>query len=84
MYKRQNANRYFGPMSKYFATEVYMDDGADLLALAAPDSLFADTQALADIEARHRQAISQTIYGGTSEVHKGIVAQFALGMPKST
>ena len=77
-------SRYMGPMSKYFATEVYMDDGADLLALAAPDSLFADTQALADIEARHRQAISQTIYGGTSEVHKGIVAQFALGLPKST
>lgn len=80
----KKGNRYFGPMSKYFATEVYMDDGADLLALAAPDSLFANTQALVDIEARHRQAISQTIYGGTSEVHKGIVAQFALGMPKST
>jgi len=82
--ENNKGNRAIGPMSKYFATEVYMDDGADLLALAAPDSLFADTQALADIEARHRQAISQTIYGGTSEVHKGIIAQFALGLPKST
>ena len=54
------------------------------VTLTAPGSLFAETPELADIEARHRQAISQTIYGGTSEVHKGIIAQFALGMPKST
>lgn len=73
-----------GPMAKLFATEIYMADAADLLALTAPASLAHKTPAVAEIEEFHRQAIGQTIYGGTSEVHRTIIAQHALGLPRST
>lgn len=77
-------NRAIGPMAKLFATEIYMHDAADMVALAAPDALHHLTPALAEIEDRHRQSISQTIYGGTSEVHRGIIAQFALNLPRAS
>ncbi|SFR90369.1 acyl-CoA dehydrogenase [Sphingomonas jatrophae] len=73
-----------GPMAKLFATESYMADAADLVALTAPASLTHATAALAEIEEFHRQSIGQTIYGGTSEVHRTIIAQHALGLPRST
>jgi alkylation response protein AidB-like acyl-CoA dehydrogenase len=76
--------RHIGPMAKLFATEIYMADAADLVALAAPASLRHETPALSEIEDKHRQSISQTIYGGTSEVHRGIIAQHALDLPRST
>ena len=77
-------NRAIGPMAKLFATEIYMHDAADMIALAAPAALEHRTPALAEIEDRHRQSISQTIYGGTSEVHRGIIAQFALNLPRAS
>jgi len=77
------ATRTDGPMAKLFATERYMQDAADLMALTSPASFFKETNALAEIEAKHRQSISQTIYGGTSEIHRGIIAQFALDLPRS-
>lgn len=77
-------NRAIGPMAKLFATEIYMHDAADMIALAAPATLEHRTPALAEIEDRHRQSISQTIYGGTSEVHRGIIAQFALNLPRAS
>ena len=76
-------NRSIGPMSKMFATDIYMEDAADLVALSAPASLRHETKALAEIEEMHRQSISQTIYGGTSEVHRGIIAEHRLGLPRA-
>jgi alkylation response protein AidB-like acyl-CoA dehydrogenase len=78
------ASRAMGPMAKLFATESYMADTADLMALAAPASLDPVTPALVEIEEKNRQAIGQTIYGGTSEIHRNIIAQQALGLPRST
>ncbi|OCC24709.1 hypothetical protein MB02_04320 [Croceicoccus estronivorus] len=77
-------SRASGPMAKLFATEIYMHDAADMVALAAPASLHHETSALSEIEDRHRQSISQTIYGGTSEVHRGIIAQYALNLPRAS
>ena len=77
------ATRTDGPMAKLFATESYMQDAADLMALTSPASIFRESRALAEIEEKHRQSISQTIYGGTSEIHRGIIAQFALNLPRS-
>ena len=71
-------------MAKLFATEAYMHDAADLVALTAPASLDGATSALRTIESCHRQSISQTIYGGTSEVHRTIIAEHGLGMPRSS
>jgi alkylation response protein AidB-like acyl-CoA dehydrogenase len=70
-------------MAKMFATEIYMKDAGDLAALAAPGTLRHATPALAKIEESYRQSISQTIYGGTSEVHRGIIAQHHLGLPRA-
>jgi len=75
--------RASGPMAKLFATEIYMEDAADLVALTAPASLHHQTHAVAEIEAMHRQSIGQTIYGGTSEVHRTLIAQHRLSMPRS-
>lgn len=74
--------RTIGPMAKMFTTEIYMEDAGDLLALAAPASLRHETPALSAIEHAYRQSIGQTIYGGTSEVHRGIIAQHGLGLPR--
>ena len=75
--------RAIGPMAKMFATEIYMEDAADLAALAAPATLRHETPAAAKIEESYRQSIGQTIYGGTSEVHRGIIAQHHLGLPRA-
>lgn len=76
-------SRAYGPMSKLFSTETYMNDGADLLQLAAPDSLFAGHDPAGVIEYKHRHAIANTIYGGTSEVHRSVIAEQALGLPRT-
>lgn len=72
----------FGPMSKLFSTEFYQRDASDLMDLAAPASLFAD-QELRHLEIGYRQSIGMTIYGGSSEIHRSLIAEQALGMPRS-
>jgi alkylation response protein AidB-like acyl-CoA dehydrogenase len=79
------ADRAMGPMSKLFATESYVEDAADLVALAAPDSIMPPRGlALFEIEEKFRQSIGQTIYGGTSEVHRGIIAENALKLARAS
>lgn len=75
--------RAIGPMAKMFTTDIYMADAEDLVALAAPASLHHATPALTLIEESYRQSLGQTIYGGTSEVHRGIIAQHGLGLPRA-
>jgi alkylation response protein AidB-like acyl-CoA dehydrogenase len=76
-------SRAFGPMSKLFTSETYMKDSADLLELAAPDSLLEGHDALGVLEYKHRHAMGTTIYGGTSEVHRSVVAEYGLGLPRT-
>ena len=76
-------SRAFGPMSKLFTSETYMHDAADLLELAAPDSLFEGHDSLGVLEFKHRHAMGTTIYGGTSEIHRSVVAEQALGLPRT-
>jgi alkylation response protein AidB-like acyl-CoA dehydrogenase len=35
------------------------------------------------VELGYRQSIGMTIYGGTSEIHRSLIAEQALGMPRS-
>jgi hypothetical protein len=35
------------------------------------------------IELDHRRAYGMTIYGGANEIHRSLVAEQALGLPKS-
>lgn len=77
------SHRYWGPMAKMFACEMYHRDANDLMDLAAPDSLITDHPQLSRVELGYRQSIGTTIYGGTSEVQRSLIAEQALGMPKS-
>ena len=76
-------SRAIGPMAKLFATEIYMKDAADIAALTAPGGSAGGGHAFARIEKSYRQSIAQTIYAGTSEVHRSIIAQHGLGLPRS-
>jgi alkylation response protein AidB-like acyl-CoA dehydrogenase len=56
-----------------------------LVALAAPDAVMpAHGTALYEVEEKFRQSIAQTIYGGTSEVHRGIIAENALKLARAS
>jgi len=52
------------------------------MEVAAPWSLLAEDGPLAEIERMFRQSIAQTIYGGTSEVHRSVIAETALHLPR--
>ncbi len=74
----------FGPMSKVFSTEYYRRDASDLMELCAPQSLLQNQGNDLDlVELGYRQSIGMTIYGGTSEIQRSLIAEQALGMPKS-
>jgi alkylation response protein AidB-like acyl-CoA dehydrogenase len=79
--KKPNAG--FGPMAKLFSSEKFQDDSADLLDLTAPYSLSKRSGAAAFLNQCYRHAHGTTIYGGTSEVHRSMIAERALGLPRS-
>ena len=77
-----------GPMAKYFSTDRFIEDSADLMDLCAPDSLLRGPEGGAQsgasaVEFAYRLSTATAIYGGTSEIMKSIVAQVSLGMPRS-
>ena len=76
-------DRAAGPMSKVFSSEMFLRDATDLFDLAAPDSLLRGKHDLGFIELAGRHASATTIYAGTSEVHRSMVAEKALGLPRS-
>jgi alkylation response protein AidB-like acyl-CoA dehydrogenase len=71
-----------GSMAKLYASEALVRLTDDL-ALMAPDGLRTDDPRHADVEHGIRRAQATTIYGGTSEVQRSIIAQRALGLPRS-
>ncbi|GLZ84460.1 acyl-CoA dehydrogenase [Metapseudomonas resinovorans] len=73
----------YGPMSKLFSTEQYQRDAVDLMELCAPYSLLRDDHGVGLVELGYRQSIGMTIYGGTSEIHRSLIAEQGLGMPRS-
>jgi alkylation response protein AidB-like acyl-CoA dehydrogenase len=76
-------DRAYGPMSKLFSTEAFLRDSTDLMDMTAPDSLLKGQDGLGLIERSHRHAAATTIYGGTSEIQRSIIAEKALGLPRS-
>lgn len=73
----------FGPAAKVFSTEAFITDSADLLDLAAPDSLLRGQDGLGKVEMGYRHSTATSIYGGTSEVLRSMVAERRLGLPRS-
>jgi alkylation response protein AidB-like acyl-CoA dehydrogenase len=75
-----------GPMSKLYSTESVVRHGEALTAMAAPDALRSrlDPTALEGglIEHALRYSLGMTIYGGTSEIQRNIIAQRRCGLPR--
>ena len=72
-----------GPMAKMFSTEKFLADGNDLMDLTAPHSLSKRAGAAGHINMAYRFAHGSTIWAGTSEVHRSMIAERALGLPRS-
>ena len=77
------ANPACGPASKMFSSEVYKADAVDLLNLIAPESLAFASEAAAKINLYFRHSQVSTIYGGTSEVLRSMIAEKQLGLPRT-
>lgn len=76
-----------GPMSKLFSTEALVRHAEDLAGLVGPDALRhrGDPGAVRDGRIEHalRFSLGTTIYAGTSEVQRNIIAQRRCGLPRS-
>jgi len=76
-------NLAYGPSSKMFSSEVYQKDASDLLNLTAPESLVFDSAEAAQINLCYRLSQVSTVYGGSSEVHRSMIAEKQLGLPRT-
>lgn len=76
-------NLAYGPMAKMFSSEKFKEDAADLLDLTAPHSLSKRKGPAGELNLCYRHAQGTTIYGGTSEIHRSMIAERALGLPRS-
>jgi len=75
-----------GPMAKLFSTESLVRASQDLAELIGPDGIRSYFEPTAPrggrIEHIMRFAIGTTIYAGTSEVQRNIIAHRGLGLPR--
>ncbi|PLK25741.1 acyl-CoA dehydrogenase family protein [Novosphingobium sp. TH158] len=76
-------NPGFGPMAKMWSSEKFLSDSRDLLDLTAPLSLSKRSGPAQLLNQCFRHAHGTTIYGGTSEVHRSMVAERYLGLPRT-
>ncbi|MFD2430046.1 acyl-CoA dehydrogenase [Sphingobium scionense] len=76
-------NLAYGPMAKMFSSEKFLTDARDLLDLTAPASLSKRKGPAEEINMFYRHAQGATIYGGTSEVHRSMIAEKGLGLPRT-
>jgi 3-oxochol-4-en-24-oyl-CoA dehydrogenase len=80
---QKQPNAGFGPMAKMYSSEKFLSDARDLLDLTAPDSLSKREGPAGFLNQCYRHSQGTTIYGGTSEVHRSMIAERALGMPRT-
>jgi alkylation response protein AidB-like acyl-CoA dehydrogenase len=76
-------NGAYGPMAKMFSSEAFIADSRDLLDLTAPMSLSKRKGAADALNLAYRHAHGSTVYGGTSQVHRSMIAEKGLGLPRS-
>ncbi|HEY4928227.1 MAG TPA: acyl-CoA dehydrogenase family protein [Acidimicrobiales bacterium] len=76
-----------GPMSKLFSSEALKERAQDMVDIVGPDALrsYFDPTAPCHgvIEHMLRHAVGTTIYAGTSEIHRNMIAQRGLGLPRT-
>jgi len=76
-------NGAYGPMAKLFSSEKFLKDAADLIDLTAPNSISKLEGPAGFLNLCYRHAQGTTIYGGTSEVHRSMIAERQLGLPRT-
>ena len=79
----KKTNLAYGPMAKMFSSEKFLSDARDLIDLTAPLSLSKRKGPAEEINMFYRHAQGSTIYGGTSEVHRSMIAERGLGLPRT-
>jgi alkylation response protein AidB-like acyl-CoA dehydrogenase len=70
-------------MVKMFSSEKFLTDSRDLLDLTAPLSLSKREGPAGFINQCYRHSHGTTIYAGTSEVHRSMIAEKGLGLPRT-
>jgi len=76
-------NLAYGPMVKLFSSEKLVADSSDLLDLTAPESLSKREGAGGFVNQCFRHSQGTTIYAGTSEIHRSLIAERRLGLPRT-
>jgi alkylation response protein AidB-like acyl-CoA dehydrogenase len=77
------SHRSFGPMAKLFGSEAWARCARQLLDMTAPESIAPPPGPLQRIALEYRKAIPSTVYGGASEILRSLIAESALGLPRS-
>jgi 3-oxocholest-4-en-26-oyl-CoA dehydrogenase alpha subunit len=74
-----------GSIHKLFASEALQRHHSELLDLLGPEAVLQTEDAPMNgaIEASFRSAVVGTIYGGSTEIQREIIAERRLGLPKS-
>ena len=76
-----------GSMAKLWCSESYQRGTSDLLDAMGVDGLISygheGAPAQGEVEKAYRHSFVTTIYGGTSEIQRSIVAERGLGLPRS-
>jgi alkylation response protein AidB-like acyl-CoA dehydrogenase len=73
----------WGSMTRLQSAEAFLDGARDLLDLAAPLSLSKRSGPVAFISQCYRHASAARIYGGTQEIHRSMIAERNLGLPRT-
>jgi alkylation response protein AidB-like acyl-CoA dehydrogenase len=76
-------HKSFGPMAKLFGSESWISSTSELLDLMAPAGLVRGHTDTGMIEQEYRKSIASTVYAGASEVMRSLIAESALGLPRS-
>jgi alkylation response protein AidB-like acyl-CoA dehydrogenase len=77
------SRKHYGPSAKLFGSESWVTCSADLMNMAAPDSLLQGFTPLGRIEKLYRRGLPSTIYAGASEIQRSMIAEAGLGLPRS-
>lgn len=76
-----------GPMSKLFSSESLKERAQQMVEIVGPDGLrsYFDPTAPSNglIEHSLRHSLGTRIYAGTSEIHRNMIAQRGLGLPRT-
>jgi alkylation response protein AidB-like acyl-CoA dehydrogenase len=76
-----------GPMSKLFSSEALKKRAQEIVEIVGPDALrsYFDPTAPSHgiLEYMLRHSVGTTIYAGTSEIHRNMIAQRGLGLPRT-